>query len=43
MGRELLCHTVFAQVLQQADNILVGLGASWSLMGMLFAHCPLCT
>ena len=43
MGRELLCHTVFAQVLQQADDILVGLGANWSLMGMLFAHCPLCT
>ena len=35
MGRELLCYTVFAEALQQADRALSGFGAKWSLLGTL--------
>ena len=35
MGLELLCYTVFAEALQQADRILSGFGAEWSLLGTL--------
>lgn len=41
MGRDLLCYTVFAEALQQADRILSGLGAAWSLLGTLIAPCDL--
>ena len=41
MGRELLCYTVFAEALQQADRILSGFGAQWSLLGTLLARCAL--
>ena len=33
MGRELLFHPVFANALQEANNVLVELGAKWSLLG----------
>lgn len=41
MGRELLCYTVFAEALQQADRILSDLGAAWSLLGTLLVPCTL--
>ena len=34
MGRELLYYPVFAEALHEADHILAGLGAKWSLLGM---------
>lgn len=34
MGRELLYYPIFAEILQEADHILAGLGAEWSLLGM---------
>ena len=37
MGLELLCYTAFAEALQQADRILSGFGAEWSLLGTLLA------
>ena len=39
MGRELLYYPVFAESLQEADHILAGLGAKWSLLGMKIIHC----
>lgn len=33
MGRELLSYPVFAESLHEADHILAGLGAKWSLLG----------
>ena len=33
MGRELLLHPVFAKALQKANDVLVELGAKWSLLG----------
>lgn len=41
MGRELLCYTVFAKALQEADHILAGLGAKWSLLGTSLHHVAL--
>ncbi len=38
MGRELLCYPVFAESLQEADRILAGLGAKWSLLGTNLIH-----
>ena len=35
MGRELLCYTVFAEALQQANRVLSEFGAEWSLLGTL--------
>jgi acyl transferase domain-containing protein len=34
MGRELFAYTVYAQAMQEADRILRGFGAPWSLIGM---------
>ena len=41
MGRELLYYTIFEETLQQADRILLGFGAKWSLLGMLLTPCAL--
>lgn len=35
MGRELLYYPIFAEILQEADHILAGLGAEWSLLDEL--------
>ena len=35
MGRELFAYPVFRQAMEEADGIFRGLGASWSLIGML--------
>lgn len=35
MGRELFAYPVYAQAMQEADRILRGFGAPWSLIDML--------
>ncbi len=39
MGRELLYYPVFAESLHEADRILAGLGAKWSLLGTNLIQC----
>ena len=41
MGRELLYYPIFKDALQEADRILLGFGAKWSLLGTLLTHCGL--
>ena len=41
MGRELLHYTIFEETLEQADHILLGFGAKWSLIGTLLTYCAL--
>ena len=41
MGRELVSHPVFAEALQKANNVLVELGAKWSLLGTTIVHSAL--
>ena len=38
MGRELLYYPVFVESLQEADRILVEIGAKWSLLGTDLIH-----
>lgn len=38
MGRELLSYPAFSEVMLQADRILSGFGAAWSLLGMLLYY-----